>query len=291
MRYLFDNEPVHFGKDLIDLGTMEIRDTVGNTGTLSGKMYHKFFKEFSFEDLRFSSPRMLLLHTTKKDNAQFYGDVTGRATMTLNGDIANMRMNIEGEPSETDSSHIYLPTGDAKESNVIDYIEFIRFGSPMDKEASGKDNTNLIVNMNFTANPSCKIDVILDEETGDVIKGQGNGQLDIRVGNKEPLTIRGRYDLTAGEYTFNFQTFLRRPFTLSRGSIVWNGDPLLAIIDMEAEYLAKNVDIGSITQAVNVRQQEDIRIISNITGTLKKPKINFEFVLPEKVIITGIIMW
>ena len=282
VRYLFDNEPVHFGKDLIDLGNMQIKDTLGNTGTLSGKMYHKFFQEFSFEDMRFSSPKMLLLHTTKKDNAQFYGDVIGRATMTLDGDIANMRMNIEGEPSETDSSHIYLPTGDAKESNVIDYIEFIQFGSLMDKEAYGKDIANLVVKMNFTANPSCKIDVILDEETGDIIKGQGYGQLDIRVGTKEPLTIRGRYDLTDGEYTFNFQTFLRRPFTLSRGSIIWNGDPLLAIIDMEAEYLAKNVDIGSITSSINSRQQEDLRIVSNITGTLKKPVVGFEFVLPEK---------
>ena len=29
---------------------------------------------------------------------------------------------------------------------------------------------------------------------------------------------------------FNFQTFLKKPFTLSRGSITWNGDPLLAFI-------------------------------------------------------------
>ena len=51
---------------------------------------------------------------------------------------------------------------------------------------------------------------------------------------------------------------------------------------MEAEYLAKNVDIGSITSSINSRQQEDLRIVSNITGTLKKPVVGFEFVLPEK---------
>ena len=282
VRYNFDRQPIRFGKNLIDIGTLQIKDTLGNTGTVSGKMYHTFFKEFSFEEMRFSSPKILLLNTTRKDNAQFYGKVIGRGNMSLNGDVANMRMNIDGEPSITDSSHIYLPTGNTKESNVVDYIDFIQFGSLMDNDASTKGTSNLLVNMNLTANPSCKIDVILDEETGDVIKGEGNGELNIRVGTKEPLSIRGRYDLTKGEYTFNFQTFLKKPFTLSRGSITWNGDPFLANIDMEAEYLAKNVDISSITSTINLRQQEDITILSKITGTLKKPVISFEFQLPER---------
>ena len=64
--------------------------------------------------------------------------------------------------------------------------------------------------MDLTANPSCKVDVVLDETTGDIIKGTGNGHLYIRVGNKEDLTINGRYDITQGDYTFNFQTFLNR---------------------------------------------------------------------------------
>ena len=210
VRYNFDEQPIRFAKDLMDVGTIKIKDTLGNEGTVSGKMYHKFFKDFSFEDMKFSSPKILLLNTGRKDNAQFYGRVIGKATMTLNGDIANMKMNIDGEPSETDSSHIYLPTGNSRESNVIDYIDFIQFGSLMDNDAGLKGASNLVVNMNLTANPSCKIDVILDEQTGDVIKGEGNGLLNIRVGTKEPLTIRGRYDLTKGEYTFNFQTFLKK---------------------------------------------------------------------------------
>jgi hypothetical protein len=284
VKYLFDNQMIHFGKDLIDVGTMQIRDTLGNPGTVSGKMHHEFFQNFSFENMKFSTDKMVLLNTTKKDNQQFYGNVIGRATMTLSGDIANMQMNIEGEPSATDSSHVYLPLGTSKESNVIDYIDFIQFGSLMDVDASTKETANLLVNLALTANPACKVDVILDEETGDVIKGEGNGLLNIRVGTKEPLTIRGRYDLTAGEYTFNFQTFLRKAFTLNRGSITWSGDPLLAIIDMDAEYLAKNVDVSSITinATKDVRTQSDVTIISHLSGNLTKPVISFEFRLPKE---------
>lgn len=279
-RYLFNNETLIFNKDEIDLGTIQIRDTLNNPGLISGKMHHRFFKRFSFDDIRFETARMMLLNTTKKDNAQFYGHVTGNAVMTLNGPVTNLQMNIDGEPSTLDSSHIYLPTGTSKESNALDYIEFIQFGTLMD-DVRGSETSNIFVNMNLTANPSCKIDVILDESTGDIIKGQGYGTINIRVGNKEPLSIRGRYELTRGEYTFNFQTFLDRPFVLNRGSITWSGDPYLATIDIEAEYLAKNVDISGLRPDTRINVKEDVTIISHLTGSLKRPIIKFAFSLPE----------
>ena len=287
-KYLFTNETVTFRKNEIDLGTIRLKDTLNNEGVVSGKMFHNFFQDFSFDHINFETGKMLLLNTNKKDNSQFYGDVIGKAKMTLNGPVTNMVMNIDGQPSYLDSSHIYLPTSSTKESNSVDYIDFIQFGSVMEDSTRTNQSTNIVVNMNLIANPACKIDVILDEETGDIIKGQGNGSLKIRVGNKEPLSIRGRYDITEGEYTFNFQTFLKKPFTLNRGSITWNGDPSLAIIDLEARYLAKDVDLSSLNQINNVnsstsvRQKEDITILSHLSGNLSKPKISFEFELPER---------
>jgi hypothetical protein len=139
--------------------------------------------------------------------------------------------------------------------------------------------------MNITANPACKVDLILDEETGDIIKGQGTGKLNIRLGSTEPLSIRGKYDITQGRYTFNFQTFIKKEFLLSKGSITWNGDPLLALIDIEARYTAPKVDVSSITQnsgTNNVRRKEDIIIVSHLEGSLANPTIGFEFLLPPE---------
>jgi TamB, inner membrane protein subunit of TAM complex len=285
VRYNFDNQLLRFGKNFIDVGTLQIKDTLGNKGLVSGKIYHSFFDNFSFDNLNFSTDRMLLLNTTKKDNKQFYGKIIGNASMSLDGDISNMKMNIAGEPSKNilDSNHVYLPTGDTKEGNVIDYIDFVPFGSLMESDKGGKDATNLLVNLELTSNPACKIDVILDEQTGDIIKGQGSGKLNIKVGTNEPLTINGTYELSEGKYAFNFQTFFNVPFLLSKGgTIVWNGDPFQASLNMDAEYLAKNVDIKSITTNTTTRQQEDVRIVSHISGVLKKPIINFELLLPAR---------
>ena len=289
-KYLFNNETISFKKNEIDLGSMRLTDTLSNQGIVSGRMRHQFFKSFSFHDIRFETSKMLLLNTTKKDNSQFYGNVIGNALMTLNGPITNLVMDIKGQPSTFDSSHIYLPTGNvSKESHTVDYIEFIQFGSEVEDSGKVNQSTNLLVNMQLTANPACKIDVILDEETGDIIKGRGLGNLKITVGNKEPLSIRGNYEITDGEYIFNFQTFLKKPFTLNRGKISWNGDPALAIIDLEARYLAQDVDMSSLspsnslsTASSSVRQRSDITILSHLSGSLSKPDISFEFLLPEQ---------
>ncbi len=280
-RYTFTNETIIFNPDEIDFGNIRLKDTLNNTATLSGKMYHRFFQNFVFDDVVFESDKLLVLNTTKKDNSLFYGKVIGNARMSLNGPVENMVMDIKGEPSRQDTSHIYLMSGSSLESGTVDYIDFIQFGTEMENQFRNRLTSNILVNMVLTANPSCKIDVILDETTGDIIKGEGNGLLTLRVGTREPLSINGRYNITKGEYTFNFQTFLQKYFTVNSGTIVWSGDPLNAQINLTAEYLASSVDFKNISGTSIIRQKGDVKILAHLTETLLKPAIDFEFILPE----------
>ncbi|MGH2564465.1 MAG: hypothetical protein ACRDE5_08130, partial [Ginsengibacter sp.] len=126
-RYILDdNTIVTFNPDEIDFGTIKIRDTLGGTATVSGKLYHSFFDNFFFNEFHFKTDdqgnnpaRFVLLNTTSRDNKQFYGNLVGNAELTLNGFVTDMKMNITGEP--TDSSHIYLPTGSTAETGSLDY--------------------------------------------------------------------------------------------------------------------------------------------------------------------------
>lgn len=281
-RYKFENETIIFNPDEIDLGSIQLKDTLNNSGIASGRIRHNFFDDFGFDNLRFQGNKMLLLNTTKKDNSGFYGKVIGKALMTLDGPVTDMRMDITGEPSATDSSHIYIPTGSSQEIGGVEYIQFIEYGSRMEDELKRRKESNLLINMNITANPACKVDVILDEALGDVIKGKGNGQLNIRVGTKEPLTIRGNYEITEGEYTFNFQTVLKRYFTIVKGSSInWNGDPYLAQINIDAKYIAEDVNLKSISPSL--RQKGNLTIIAHLKGVLNKPDISFDFALPPNI--------
>jgi len=286
-RYILnDHSVITFNPDEIDFGTIKIKDTLNHTATLSGKIYHSFFDNFFFNELHLKTDpvgnslgRFVLLNTTPRDNKEFYGHVIGRAELSLNGFITDMRMNISGEP--TDSSHIYLPTSETAETGSLDYIEFTKFGREMKTDLKASKNTNIKVNMELTANPLVKIDVILDQTTGDVIKAQGSGKLNITAGTRDQLTIRGRYDIEQGEYTFNFQTFLKTPFNLQRGYIEWQGDPYLANMNIDAIYRAQNVNLSNIpTSAGYTNAKGDVNIIFKLRGTLKDPRPDFEFEFP-----------
>lgn len=286
-RYIFDNNTIiTFNPDEMDFGTFKIRDTLNNTATVSGKIYHSFFDNFFFNDLHLKTDakgntpaKFVLLNTTSKDNKEFYGNVIGEAELSLTGFISDMKMNISGQP--TDSSHIYLPTGETAETGSLDYIDFIKFGHEMKPDLTAHESSNIKVNMNITANPFAKIDVILDETTGDVIKAQGSGKLNITAGTTDPLTIRGRYDIEQGQYTFNFQTFLKTPFTLQQGFIEWQGDPYLANLNIDAIYRATNVDLSNIPSSAGLTTVKgDVDIIFKLRGTLKEPQPTFEFQFP-----------
>ena len=112
LKWLHINETIIFNPDEIDLGTINLIDKYGNKGLATGRLYHNFFKDFQFDGIRVETDKMLLLNTTKTDNIQFYGRVMGSASMSINGPITDMRMNIDGKPSnvESDSSHIYIPS-------------------------------------------------------------------------------------------------------------------------------------------------------------------------------------
>jgi TamB, inner membrane protein subunit of TAM complex len=287
-RYILnDNTIVTFNPDEIDFGTIKIRDTLNNTATVSGKLYHSFFDNFFFNGLHLKTdPRgnapakFVLLNTTSKDNKEFYGNLVGEAELSLNGFVTDMKMSISGQP--TDSSHIYLPTGETAETGSLDYIEFIKFGHEMKADLTSRESSNIKVDMAITANPYAKIDVILDETTGDVIKAQGNGKLNITAGTTDPLTIRGRYDIEEGQYTFNFQTFLKTPFTLQQGYIEWQGDPYLANLNIDAIYRASKVDLSNIptSSGLTSTAKGDVDIIFKLRGTLKEPEPAFEFQFP-----------
>jgi hypothetical protein len=288
-KYRLKNESIVFNEDEIDFGTVALTDTLNNKGRLTGKLRHKFFTKFLFDDIRVETDRMLVLNTNRKHNKQFYGKVIGRARMAINGDEKSMLMDISGEPSRQDSSQVYIVSANSIETGEINYIDFVPLGREMDDNFISREDLNVIVNMELQANPSCKVDVVLDETTADVIKGEGDGLLKIRVGSNEPLTINGKYIISKGEYTFNFQTILKKFFKVTSGStLVWDGDPYQARIDIFAEYMAENVDFT--TLAPDTRQREDLNIVAHLTNTLLKPDIDFNFVLPPGSPVTDFLV-
>ncbi|MDP4215444.1 MAG: translocation/assembly module TamB domain-containing protein [Bacteroidota bacterium] len=283
---------IRFKKDTIDFGSFQLKDRFGHTADLTrGRLFHHAFKDLGF-DFELNTNRMLLLDTKATDNNQFYGSVIGKAKVTMTGPQENMQMFIKGEP--TDSSNLYLPPSVNRESGDADFIVWKVYGKEMKNQEPDDKGSNLFVTLDINANNYANVYLILDPLSGDVIKTNGHGSLNIKVGTSQDLSINGRYEIDRGNYNFTFQSFIHKPFILSEGVgnyIQWSGNPYDADISIEAVYRAENVrfsDLGlsavnglSGIQDENVkRYRGDILVTANLNGKMTAPAIVFHIDLP-----------
>lgn len=282
--YKIDSLHLAFNDGNIDFGQFNIKDTLGNTGIVKGKLYQKRFKNMIF-DMDVATNKLLLIDTKSTDNDAFYGRAIGKATLSLKGPEKNLKLNISGEA--VDSSHIFIPTTDSKQSGEADFIVFKQYGVEM-KQRSISSAVNLIIDLDLKANNLARIDVILDELTGDIIRATGDGNLKIHAGTNEPLSMRGRYNIESGSYVFNFQSFIKKPFILKSGVgnyIEWNGDPYNAEIKIDAQYVVNNISIANLVGNqfdANIQNYKgDVYVLGELRGKLSRPDVKFKFDFPE----------
>ena len=284
--YTIDSANINFEEDGINFGQFTIQDKYRNTGTVSGKLKEKGFRDLDFDfDLR--SNKLLLIDTKATDKQQFYGKAIGKvSTFSLKGEESNCRLTIIAESN--DSSHIYIPNSVSKESGAADFIVFRQYGTEMAK-VKKNSNFNLNVDLTVTATNKVAIDVILDELSGDVIKAVGNGRLRITAGSTEPLTINGQYNIERGNYDFNFQSLVRKPFVLlpdAGNFIKWTGDPFKADVHIDAQYTAERISLSDLVGSLNLSStvkgyRGDVYVIAQLRDKLSKPDIKFKLDFPQ----------
>jgi hypothetical protein len=283
--YTIDSADISFTNQGIDFHQFTIKDQYNQTGVVSGKLLEKGFSDLFF-DLEVATNKLLLLDTKASDNSLFYGKAIGKAILKLKGPESKCLLTLVAESN--DSSHIYIPNSVSRESGNADFIVFREYGTEMVPEKP-RSNFNLSMDLDITATNQVSIDVILDELTGDVIKAVGNGKLKIRTGFNEPLTMRGRYNIERGNYDFNFQSIVKKPFVLMPNAgnyIEWTGDPYKADMQIDAQYLAERVSLGDLVSSLNMSgavkgYRGDVYVIAMLRNQLNAPDIKFKIDFPQ----------
>ena len=291
--YKLDDTEIELTKDEIKLGTLKLRDENNRTATVQGTIKHNSFKNMYFDIVaEVDNQPMLLLNTTYSDNQQFYGRAKGTGSLILVGPQNDMFMQINAKASESDSSFITLPPSRNRASGMASFMVERKYGREMSNEDYSGSASNITYEVDLTANPLVNIEVILDELTGDIIKGRGVGNLRMRAGTSEPLTMRGRYDIEDGSYLFTFQSFFKKPFEIRKGSnnyIEWTGDPYTAQIHFDAVYKAEKVSIAPLINSLSLNTTNqslssyrgDVNVVAQLSGELFKPTFNFQIEFPQ----------
>lgn len=292
--YTSSGQRVDIGNNLFDFSKLILKDELNNSATITGGIKHERFRKFTL-DCAILSDEFLLLNTTKEDNPLYYGRGYGKARVAFSGNFQNTNIDIEATTGSSTKLSIPLYSGvDASE------VDFITFTNSSDQEE--QDSTllqryvpiGLSLRMDLRITNDAQVWLIFDERTGDIIKGNGTGDIILNITREGDFEMFGEYIISQGEYLFTLMNFVNKPFTiLQGGSVQWSGDPINANINIQAEYKGLRTPVYNFVADLiegrpnmasvisDARLATDVQLIMNLTGALLNPQISFNLGFPQ----------
>ncbi len=287
----FLEDKILFREGFIGVKRVQIFDEKGRMGYLDGGAYYDDGFEHLLLDVKGDMTKMKVLGTSRESKQPFYGDAYATGNFRVSGSLQDILIEVRARSEY--GTHVVLPL-DTYES--VEQQAFIDYLPPPDTtqktEASPRDklvlkekaSTKLRMKFDLEVTPDTYAEIIFDQKAGDIIRGNGEGKLNMEIDTKGNFTMFGDVKITKGAYNFTFLNVIDKEFGVMPGShITWNGDPFGAILDIQATYtqaaslmpIITNAD-SSIFNIPAIRRRYPIRVDMLLKGALLKPDIGFD---------------
>ncbi len=290
--YTIQEANLNFTSKIIDASENYITDPLGNKAKITGGLVHDHFKNWGY-NVKIESPEFLALNTSRKDNKIYFGKGIGAITMIIGGSFSRTNMYINSTTSK--GSSLTIPFGNAEQTKASSFIRFV---------AKNVDSTNLIasqsknneisglnIDMDLSVTEDALMQIILDPNAGDYIKGYGRGNIQLSFSRTGEFNMSGDYEIQSGEYLFTLLNLVNKPFSISRGSVVrWTGDPYEGEVNLTASYRDLYTSpynfileyLGADNNAINeARNTTKVDLDLTLTGRLLSPNIKLDLDFPN----------
>ncbi|MEO6189077.1 MAG: translocation/assembly module TamB domain-containing protein, partial [Saprospiraceae bacterium] len=283
--YFFNNQKIRLRDSLIIFENILLTDELNNSILVDGKMIHSSLTYFTF-DINLKSKKALVLNTTKYDNIYYYGYCIMGFQCSFKGLSSKMDMDFVGKSEK--GSKFNIPVNTDVDSKDIKFVKFRTkdtFDTYLFTNPVVIKGLNVHMDVEFTED--CEMSIIFDEKSGDILKVNGNGNLQIEALRDNTFTINGYYQISSGQYLFTLLNFVNKPFKLKKGGrIIWTGDPLDADINVNATYEGLNISPAPLLDELSitderVKERTRVDLTMNMRGSLLKPDINFKLSFPD----------
>jgi hypothetical protein len=250
--------------------------------TLSGNIDHVNLSNWRL-NLDINSDRLLVLNTDYEEDALYYGRAFVAGNIGVQGPTDQLVINAEVSSEEGTVFNIPMTDSETFGDNT-----FIRIISEQEKYAqvSGEQEVldqvkGLEMNFDLDVNENAEIEIIMDRGTGSSIKGRGNGGLFTRITTNGVFEMYGDFIITEGSYNFNYENVVEKEFrVLPDGTLNWEGDPLKAIINIEAVHDKIRAN-PSVLLDNPINRSIPVEVKISLKDYLEKPTIDYDLSFPN----------
>ncbi len=280
------SDSIFVDKNSIDFGHIDVYDAEGHSGFIEGSIKHNYFENVNL-DLNINVNNILVMNTTREDMESFYGKVYGTGTARIYGDESEIKISCNARSDKGTNVVIPIDNYYASENSFIIFQDLNTIvNSETKQETEEIPETNIVLDLMLEITPDAHLDLIIDSKAGDMLSGNGNGNLRVTYDiNADDMKIYGNVQIEQGKYLFTFQNVLRKEFHVKEGSsLTWTGDPLGADLYIDAYYqltadLAEILDEAVLSNTS--RTSVPVQCLLNLTGLLTQPNIKFDLNLPN----------
>jgi hypothetical protein len=278
--YHLTDQEILFNQKGIIFNNVIIKDKLNNQATLSGYVHHKKFKDFNI-DLNISTPRILVLSTSKSVDDPFYGEGIVSGDISIKGDTKQLNFtsnNIKTLPGST----ITFPLSSASSVSSSKGIYFIQSNIDHKTSTESMKQSTTALNFDFTFDITKDADVTLDLEPIDGILGcKTSGKLRLTYNTvSDILNLDGILSIVSGKFHMSLRNFFPKDFTIVEGGTISFSGPLMAAqINVKALY-QKATSLNTLSPGLKIGRT-DVSAYLGLSGNLMNPTPTFTFAFPR----------
>ncbi|NOY46879.1 MAG: translocation/assembly module TamB, partial [Chlorobi bacterium] len=250
--------------------------------TLSGSINHVNFSKWSL-DLNLNSDRLLVLNTKDSEDALYYGTAFVSGNIGVTG--PTNQLVIKADVSTEEGTVFKIPLNDAESFGDNAYIHFLTKDEKENRlkgeEFVLREIKGLEMDFDLLVDDDAEIEIVIDKDSGSSIRGRGDGILGVQINTNGKFKMHGDFIVNEGVYNFVYGGLIQKKFkVLPGGSLVWEGDPLKAQINIEAIHDGIEAN-PSILLDNPINRSIPVEVKIHLTGELEKPDPVFDLSFPN----------
>lgn len=276
--YTFNNV-VQIRPDFIGINYQPITDENGGKANLVGTVFHENYSNYNF-DLYLEPDNFMCLNTQSGDNDMYYGRAQVTGTIDVSGYTNNLEITINAKTNK--KTQFFIPLSGSGIAGEQDFVTFINKNAQDTIQNQEVNLEGIKLDINIEMTPDAEVQLIFDEQLGDIMKGRGEGNIKMEINTLGNFNMYGQYTVTEGDYMFTLQKIINKRFTVKKGGTInWYGSPYGAEIDLTAIYntRAPLYEIMA-EQLESYKNRVPVQTQMHMTGNLMSPNIEFNIDLP-----------
>ena len=281
-----DNERIGFTN-------LELKDVNNMVCSLNGGLNHDHFTNFVL-DVKGKIPEkskkgFQALNLKDNEGSTFYGEAFVTGDWEILGSFSQIK--IKANAKSQNDTKIFIPLSTYSEAVHQSYIQFV---DPSRKTASLNekkkvDLSGIEMEFNFEITPAAYTEIIFDKKAGDIIRGNGKGNMKMTIDTRGDFNMFGNYEITHGKYNFTMAGIINKEFTIDPGSTIqWHGDPYEGELNIATRYRIftslKPILSGDSTvlNSADAQRKYPVNVLMGLNGNLTNPEINLGINIESK---------